>query len=341
MWEEGEYHRNMMKLHEENQRREREAYDEKRRLRNYTQNYTQNNSGTSNSNKKKGGLLSGIIGSCLFGIICYLIYLFLTYTKIAIAILILICLLVIVYFIFRKKNNETLNYIGKDSKGRPVFESRNLNGTSSMCKMVENGKLEMGISDFEADSGKSHFKPSENLRRILVALEKGLVQEKDKNGKIIFKDSLGNYIDNPDDYTGFTGKGKETLSNGDVYEGDFVNGNRHGKGKITSADGSVYEGDFFDGIFHGKGKFTSADGFCYEGDFFDEYFQGKGKMTWSDGVYEGDFFEDKFHGKGKITWTGGVYEGDFVNGKYHGKGKFTSADGTVKEGDFKEGVFLE
>jgi hypothetical protein len=42
--------------------------------------------------------------------------------------------------------------------------------------------------------------------------------------------------------SGFTGFNKETYPNGDVYEGDFIEGKCHGNGKMTFADGSVKEG---------------------------------------------------------------------------------------------------
>jgi hypothetical protein len=127
-------------------------------------------------------------------------------------VVVLIVVVIIVIFVFIKKNGSSnqsnLVYIGKDSKGRPVFENRNINGTTSMWKRVENGKIEMNISDFNADRGNARFMPSENLRRYLVALEKGLVQARDNNGKferasgglVRYKDNQGNYVDNPDDY---------------------------------------------------------------------------------------------------------------------------------------------
>jgi len=46
--------------------------------------------------------------------------------------------------------------------------------------------------------------------------------------------------------------------------------------------------------------------------------------------------------KGKITDKNGiVYEGDVVNGIPHGRGKITYADGRTKEGNWKNGKFLE
>lgn len=46
---------------------------------------------------------------------------------------------------------------------------------------------------------------------------------------------------------GFTGKGVATYPNGDIYDGEFLNGVRHGKGKYTYGTGEnpdKYEGSF-------------------------------------------------------------------------------------------------
>ena len=136
-------------------------------------------------------------------------------------------------------------------------------------------------------------------------------------------------------------KGKLTLNDGDIYEGDIVDGKPHGKGKLTSPDGDVYEGDFVNGKPNGKGKYTYADGGVYEGDYVDGKRTGKGKETSAKGyVYEGDIVNDKPNGKGKLTFAdGAVYEGDFVDVKRTGKGKYTFADGDVYEGDFVDGRF--
>jgi hypothetical protein len=142
------------------------------------------------------------------------------------------------------------------------------------------------------------------------------------------------------------GKGKMIYINGDVYEGDFVESAPQGKGKYTQAqaNGFVYEGDFVEDERHGKGKIIYINGDVYEGDFVKGKCHGKGKATWAeDGcIYEGDYVEGIRHGKGKLIWLdGSVYEGDFFNDNFHGKGKLTSADGTIKEGNFKDGEFIE
>ena len=41
-------------------------------------------------------------------------------------------------------------------------------------------------------------------------------------------------------------------SNGDVYEGDWVDNMMHGTGKYTTSDGTVYEGQFFEEKYIGE-----------------------------------------------------------------------------------------
>ena len=51
-----------------------------------------------------------------------------------------------------------------------------------------------------------------------------------------------------------TGKARYEEKGGNVYEGDFVDGEFHGKGKYIYAEtGKVYEGQFKNGRVVGKG----------------------------------------------------------------------------------------
>ena len=59
-------------------------------------------------------------------------------------------------------------------------------------------------------------------------------------------------------------KEKLTLANGDVYEGDVVDGVPNGYGKLIFKDGAIHEGNIANGVFYGKGKFTKTDGGIYE-----------------------------------------------------------------------------
>ena len=40
-----------------------------------------------------------------------------------------------------------------------------------------------------------------------------------------------------------------TWPEGQIYEGDWVDGKRHGKGKMTYVDGTIEEGCWHEGIF--------------------------------------------------------------------------------------------
>ena len=129
---------------------------------------------------------------------------------------------------------------------------------------------------------------------------------------------------------------KQTLQNGDTFEGNFVNGKRNGHGVYTWANGVRYEGNWIDGNRTGKGIYTWANGERYEGDFIEGIRTGKGIHTWSNGDrYEGDYADGKITGKGIYTWADGTrYEGDFIEGVRTGRGIYTWPNGNTYEGDF-------
>ena len=144
----------------------------------------------------------------------------------------------------------------------------------------------------------------------------------------------GNFLDGD-----FDGHGKLTFYNGDVYEGDFVDGERTGQGVLTRLNGDVYEGNFLDGDFDGHGKLTFYNGNVYEGDFSHGERVGTGTFRWFNGdVYEGEFFDDRFNGYGVLIFANGnVYEGDFVDGGRTGQGVFSWSNGNVYAGNFNDG----
>ena len=61
------------------------------------------------------------------------------------------------------------------------------------------------------------------------------------------------------------GVGKEVLSNGSIYEGNFVDGVKDGLGKYMHVNGATYEGLYCRGLKHGKGKYTYTSGATYDG----------------------------------------------------------------------------
>jgi hypothetical protein len=116
------------------------------------------------------------------------------------------------------------------------------------------------------------------------------------------------------------GKGKYIYTNGFVYEGNFIAGNRSGLGILTNPAGDVYEGMWQNDQFNGQGTYKWADGSKYTGE-------------WKNGVQDG---------YGIFFYTNGdKYTGYFRNNKFHGKGKYTWVDGSVQEGTYSDGVLTE
>jgi hypothetical protein len=65
----------------------------------------------------------------------------------------------------------------------------------------------------------------------------------------------------------YHGRGQMTYAGGAVYEGDWVNHEKHGEGTYNFANEDIYVGQFKDDNFHGKGEFTFADGRWFEGEW--------------------------------------------------------------------------
>ena len=138
----------------------------------------------------------------------------------------------------------------------------------------------------------------------------------------------------------FTGWNTKEYIDGSVKEGKFVNGVLNGKGRFLNSNGDFYEGMFVDDKKQGCGK-EITNQMVYIGEFNEDKIEGKGKITFvqNGDVYEGEFRNNKFEGKGTFKFKNGdVYEGEFVKGNMHGKGKYVFADGQVYEGDYWKGV---
>ena len=55
-------------------------------------------------------------------------------------------------------------------------------------------------------------------------------------------------------------RGRGRTADGDVYEGEFKDGEANGRGTYTWSDGDAYEGEFKDGLKHGRGTWMNTDG---------------------------------------------------------------------------------
>lgn len=159
-------------------------------------------------------------------------------------------------------------------------------------------------------------------------------------------------------------KGRIIQLNGDVYEGDIVNGKKEGRGRYTcreikseyegewkadkkdgegvelfSDNGSQYTGSFVEGVKHGKGVLRWSDGSWYEGDFHNDLLEGEGHYVWADHrEYKGQWKGSQMHGVGSFVWPDGrVYEGHYERDKKEGFGVYRWEGGKEYEGNWHDG----
>jgi hypothetical protein len=94
--------------------------------------------------------------------------------------------------------------------------------------------------------------------------------------------------------------GTYTYAKGDIYVGEWKDGNKHGQGTYSYADGDKYVGELKDGKRHGKGTLDYLADNQFKGD-----------------IYVGEFKDGKWHGQGTITLADRrVLEGIWENGKF-------------------------
>jgi hypothetical protein len=116
----------------------------------------------------------------------------------------------------------------------------------------------------------------------------------------------------------------------------------------ASHQGDVLEGEWLDGLLHGQGTHTSANNGKYAGEFREGKFHGKGTYAYTGGdKYVGEFKKGTRHGRGTYTFAQGHrYKGEWLDGKPHGYGELTYADdrnslkGIFKNGEFYLGEML-
>ena len=83
-----------------------------------------------------------------------------------------------------------------------------------------------------------------------------------------------------------TGHGTYVYTNGDRYEGGWVDGKRTGRGTYVWKDGRRYEGDYVDGE-QTDGKMTKANGDWYEGEWSGGFADGEGTAKIKVNKYKG------------------------------------------------------
>ena len=83
------------------------------------------------------------------------------------------------------------------------------------------------------------------------------------------------------------GFGRLSYSNGDLYEGEWNQDNKHGSGTFFwLALNATYEGEFREGVVDGAGTCKFGDGSLYSGQYKDARRHGRGTFTHPDGRVE-------------------------------------------------------
>jgi len=94
------------------------------------------------------------------------------------------------------------------------------------------------------------------------------------------------------------GNGTLRVDNGDVYDGEWSNGQRHGEGVFASVEGDVYRGGWHEDKFHGHAVYVWSDGRLYRGQYVNGNREGEGIMTFPYGAtYRGDYRSVSLNGK--------------------------------------------
>ena len=149
----------------------------------------------------------------------------------------------------------------------------------------------------------------------------------------------GKFVRDPEG-TSYSGTGKITWTNGDVYDGTLVKGQRQGKGLFIWANGQRFEGDWVQDTPSGKGKMQFANGNRYDGDVVAGIPQGMGRMQYASGDdYSGRFNAGVPDGRGTYTWKNGqTFDGEWKSERPNGQGILKFANGNVFEGTVVNGV---
>lgn len=130
-----------------------------------------------------------------------------------------------------------------------------------------------------------------------------------------------------------SGKGKYIFSNGDIYEGEFLNDVRWGYGKMISYTKNgciIYDGEWQNDKNHGKGKYIFKQTYNgndddiriyeeFEGTWADGKKHGKGKYVYKEKYDINDFDDDD---ELEIQFYEEEFEGTWVNDEKHGQSEF-------------------
>ena len=84
------------------------------------------------------------------------------------------------------------------------------------------------------------------------------------------------------------------LANGESYEGQFIEGQKHGRGVYKWANGDIYSGLFYQDKRSGLGTYQWQEGGYYRGDWGSDRMDGLGLLVKDEIEVMGEFFADQF-----------------------------------------------
>lgn len=138
------------------------------------------------------------------------------------------------------------------------------------------------------------------------------------------------------DTKGLSGHVNFKWDNGDVFDGQMLDGKRNGKGRMVWASGQTYDGDWRDDVATGEGALSYVNGDRYQGQVKDGTPEGRGKKQFANGdAYEGQFAKGIADGEGTHAQKDGSrYTGQWKAGRKSGRGKYVWASGQSYEGEW-------
>ena len=184
------------------------------------------------------------------------------------------------------------------------------------------------------DEIKMLFLPNNDFYIGIISPQNNLPQ------KGILYSSDGNYYEGTFLNGKKDGKGIIIYKNGAKYEGELKNNLHNGVGKLSQLDGEIFIGEWKDGKINGNGIRYHNNGDIYSGHYINSIRDGTGKYIFSNGdSYEGKWKNGKANGKGIYKFkNGNIYEGNFENNNFSGQGCFKKKKGDIYIGEFKNGV---
>ncbi|CAE8687361.1 unnamed protein product [Polarella glacialis] len=203
-------------------------------------------------------------------------------------------------------------------------------GTDGAAAPVDGFKDEVkGIDDTPAPGMNSELELEEEKPGAAIVEAKTIVEEV-AAVEVVNKESeeerqFVTYQDGSN-YTGLIKDGKRHghgvwQSKNCQYEGQWKADSQHGQGRQTWSDGRVYDGQFQVGRFSGTGRMmwhTQKGMLVYEGQYKDDLKHGHGKFVWTDGrTYDGEWNQGKRHGRGTyMTAKAEMKVGYWVDDKF-------------------------